>query len=113
MKLYAGLDAGSELKRGGGGWAGEGQKKHKLQRLDRPVTSPALGTRGCLFTGLLVAATISDKGVSTVSYSVQVQHLNCVVYFILSGHSFWAFVRMMLPTSHFYEALSEIVANFF
>lgn len=43
--------------------AGEGQK----YRLDRPVTSPALGARGCLFTGLLVAATISDKGASTVS----------------------------------------------
>lgn len=64
MKLcrrYAGLDAASELKRGGGGWL-DGWGGAKKYRLDRPVTSPALGAWGCLFTGL-VAATISDKGV--------------------------------------------------
>lgn len=66
MKLcrrYAGLGRCKRIEARGWGMAGEGQK----YRLDRPVTSLALGARGCLFTGLLVAATISDKGASTVS----------------------------------------------
>lgn len=44
-RKYAGWDAGSELKRGGGGW----QERGKKYSVDRPVTSPALALRMLIY----------------------------------------------------------------